>query len=279
MPSITVTSPIIKIIILILAVKLIYYLFAVFINQYVTPLPENLHVLGNENEKGILDIFYANDSGWYEKIAAQGHEKVTPDQLGKCEEGNIEQSYYAFFPLYPLFVGSTMKLAGAGFSEVAFFYSLVFSLLAFILFYKFSSQYFKNNKIALTSTLLLILFPFHYYYSMYYSEALYLVLLIACFFAIKDKKWSILCFLLGFLVLVRPNGVFMTIPLLVYTIEEIYSIHLLQQLKTSTKNLSAQLYKNFMANPIPLLVFAIVPIVFFGYCLYLYQMTGNLALR
>ncbi|MBW6460687.1 MAG: glycosyltransferase family 39 protein [Bacteroidales bacterium] len=246
-----------QIILITFAVKIAYVLFAIAYQEH-TP-----QKIDPGDLQSVLDVFKRHDSYWYEKIATFGHEKITPDQLGKCDGEVIEQSYYQFLPLYPAIIGLTMSLTGSGFNSAAFFYSLVFSLAAFILFYIFAGIYLKDERKAFMATLLLILFPFHYYFSMYYTESLFLLLLLGSFIAVHRKQPALLAVLLGFLVLVRPNALFMTIPLFIYYFEKHYSL------------IPKEIFSRNLREYLPLLAFAAAPLVMLSYGAYLRYMTGD----
>lgn len=246
-----------QIILIALAVKIAYVLFAIAFQEY-TP-----QKVDPGDAQSVLDVFKRHDSYWYEKIATFGHEKITPDQLGKCDGTVIEQSYYAFFPLYPTLIGLSMSLTGAGFNTTALFYSLVFSLSAFILFFIFAGMYLKDERKAFMATLILILFPFHYYFSMYYTESLYLLLLLAGFIAAHRNQHVLLAVLLGFLVLVRPNALLMAIPLFIYYFEKHFSLNV------------REIFRRNRKEYLPLLAFAAAPAVMLLYCVYLEVMTGD----
>jgi Gpi18-like mannosyltransferase len=234
------------IIIIALSAKILYFLYAILVGY-----------------KPNLEIFQRNDSYWYEKIATNGHSKITPDQLGSCEENKLTQSYYAFFPLYPLIVGISMKLAAVDFMTVAFFYSLIFSLLLFVLFYEFVKKVFGSEQIAFNSTLFLILSPFHFYFSVFYTETLFLLLLVGSFFLIYLKKMFSFSLLCSLLVLVRPNGLFMLFPLFLFFMEQ-------------EKLLEKFRLKNFHSiKKLKVFYFFIPVFSFFLYCYYLKIMTGD----
>lgn len=210
-----------------------------------------------------INVFIRNDSYWYETIATHGHSKITPDQLGSCEENELKQSYYAFFPLYPVIIGSTMEITGISFALVALFYSLLFSIALFLLFYKFIGRLFDSEPIAFYSTLVLILFPFHYYFSMFYTESLFLLILIASFYALLLDRMLLFSIFSALLVLVRPNGLFMLVPLFIFFAERHQNVRL-----SNLVNVSLKQYRLFHYFAIPVLVFVC-------YCGYLKIMTGD----
>jgi Gpi18-like mannosyltransferase len=175
----------------------------------------------------------------------------------------MQQSAYAFFPLYPFTVRFTMYAFNMGFNSMALMYSIVFSILLFVFFYQFTRIFYNSEKIAFWSTLLLIVFPFNYYFSVFYAEALYLMLLMWSFLAIHKKRWPLLFLLLGLMMLSRPNGLLVLLPLFIYFIEQCYSLDPKQWKKYRLKDF------------LPLLSFLSVPIVLVLYGIYLKQMTGD----
>lgn len=248
---------IIYIIIIALGVKICYVLFAFAINERTQQKVDLTSI------NSILDVFKRHDAYWYEKITTYGHEKITPDQLGKCDGKVIEQSYYAFFPLYPATVGVTMRAFSLKFNGAAFILGIIYSCLAFIVFYIFAKLYTNDDQKAFYSTVILILFPFHYYFSMYYTESLYLLLLLGCFIAVHRKQIKLLAVLLGLLVLVRPNAFLMTFPLLIYFFEKHYNLNI------------KQVFQRNWREYLPLLVFLTAVVVMLAYMVYLKHMTGD----
>lgn len=55
------------------------------------------------------------DAGWYHRIAEEGY----PDTLPVDESGNVRQSAWAFFPLYPMLVRGLMAVTTLGWEVVA----------------------------------------------------------------------------------------------------------------------------------------------------------------
>ncbi len=248
---------IILILITALFIKVVYVLFGCYYQNQ-----RNKSLNGNSECK-ITELFIRNDAFWYEKIATHGHEKITPDQLGSCEGGTMVQSYYEFMPLYPFFIRYNMLLFNASFNIIAMIYSLVFSLAAFLLFYHFALVYTMDRRISLWSTLLLMTFPFHYYFSMFYTESLYLLLLLGAFLFVQQKRMFLAGLLAALLVLVRPNGLFMLVPLMLYYIERHVGWNFSGwSLATLKRNQS-------------LLYFLLAPLALLLYCIYLHYMTGD----
>ena len=212
---------------------------------------------------GGLDALKRHDSYWYEKIATEGHSHITPEQLGKCDGVVVEQSYYAFFPLYPATVGGFIKLTSLGFDISAFIFSLIISVLLCFLIYKVALKLLNNERLAFAGSLLFLILPFNYYFSMYYTEGLFMVLLLASILSILEKRWWAMAFFASCMVLVRPNG-FMVVPVLA-----------ILALENNETGFDLSWLKWSRIKAFPFVHFIIPTLVFLGYCYYLYCMTGD----
>jgi Gpi18-like mannosyltransferase len=193
-----------------LLIKLVYYIFIFFI-----PYPKYNRLEIKYFGEYFFQNYSNNDSGWYENIALNGYpdpQKVSdPEQLYK----------YAFFPLYPK-LASLLIYFGLS-TQVSFFIiTTLISLAAFLLFYLFTFDFTKSESIAFNATLLLIVFPHHFYFSMYYTESLFLLLSVLSFYFIAKRKWISFAIASSLLVLTRINGIFLLLPLILY---EVSSLH------------------------------------------------------
>jgi hypothetical protein len=208
-------------------------------------------------------IFNRFDSNWFDAIARDGHSKVNKADLVPNEHNNFNQSYYAFFPLYPMLMGGIMKITGADFITVAWWVSFFLTPFAFFLFYKLALLELKNPDHAWLATLCIMLFPANYYYYNYYTETLFLVLVLSAFLLAYHKKYIALCLVMVPLALVRPNGLLIALPLVLYFAE---------QHDPGFKNLLSFKLKSWL----PLFAaLTILAVTFLVYCYYLYEMTGD----
>jgi Gpi18-like mannosyltransferase len=203
-----------------LLLKLGYLGFAVAAAHLGYPFQgyEVYRLRGNGDLSRLLGVFHRHDSGWYEKIATEGHHRISRDDLGPNAKG-WQQSYYGFLPFYPWVTGLVMRLTGLSFNIAAFLESIVFSLLMLSLFYRFCRHRFGEGPEAYQSTLLLLVFPFHFYFSVFYTEALFLFLLLGAFVCITERRWLLLGLCCSCMALTRPTGLFMTLPLALYFTE------------------------------------------------------------
>ena len=193
-----------------LLLKLAYLIFTLFI------LPES----SGFTFDGYFKMAQRNDSGWYRLIAENWYPEVTDrDDLGYSHGAEYRQSEWAFFPFYPGINRVLMQLTGASFDVTGFIYSIVFSTLAVFGFYWFSLNFTRDNKKSFFFALLFMLYPFHYYYSMMYTEAVYFTFLVCSFIVIFYRKYIYLPLVIIPLVLVRPNGIIALVPLYLYFLE------------------------------------------------------------
>jgi Gpi18-like mannosyltransferase len=206
---------IIKIIVLTLFLKIVYFSFALIVSE----LNTGYHIEFNKTE--FISLFKRNDSYWYQTAAEQGYPKITnPLDLGYSYGKYYKQSVWAHFPFYPLSIRFVEKVSDLNFAYSAFILSIIFSISSFIAFYLLSINVFKiNTNESFVYTMFFMFFPFHYYYSMYYTEAVFFAFLAFSFVFISKKKYLINSIFLIPLTLVRPNGIVCLLPLFIYFIE------------------------------------------------------------
>ncbi|RKZ91660.1 MAG: hypothetical protein DRQ40_09605 [Gammaproteobacteria bacterium] len=230
----------------------------------------NLYIEKSGGSRTFLQNYYQvskkNDSYWYQGIAIVGYDKVnTREDLGYVRVDGFKQSNWAFFPFYPMMNRFLMRTAGMNFDESASIISLVFSTLAMIGIYWFCCLYFGDSRHSLYATLLFFSFPYSFYFSMFYTEAVFLSVLIFSFVVIHSNRTYFLIPLLVPLVLLRPNGVVFLIPLYLYYLER---SGLIRSLRIDWKGIFR------LENLRRSLVFASGPLAFTGYCIYQYVVTG-----
>lgn len=177
------------------------------------PFHEQYHVW-NYSKHLWLDIWGVWDTGWYLSLAKFGyspHVSLAPETL--------HQANYAFFPLYPLSIYLTNFI-----TRDFFIASLVVSnislIVACFLLFKLTEAYF-NKIVALRAVKYLLVFPTAFIFSGGFSEALFLVLLLAVFLFAQRRQWLFVG-IFGFLgALTRFIGIFVIIPLLFEYLEQV----------------------------------------------------------
>jgi hypothetical protein len=161
-----------------------------------------------------------SDAEWYLSIAASSYpsreQAVAAHQAPAGEYRSTERENYmryAFFPLYSLLVA--MLAVALPLRMAAFLVTLVASVAAAIaavlLFDRTFPSEQQRSPLALA---LLLTFPFAVFYSLYFPEALFLLLSLLVFYGLRTGSWPLVG-VAGFLLsLTRPNGVFIVLPVL-----------------------------------------------------------------
>lgn len=238
-----------------LAIKAIYLLFSIAVDGNEKPL-----------YKQYINIVKKNDAYWYKGIASKGYPRVyTKRDLGYSEGADFKQSAWAFFPFYPALNAFTVKITGLNYDLSALIWSIFFSAFSILGFYWLANDFYKDESMALFSALMMFSFPFSFYYSMFYTEALYLTFTVYSFLAISNKRLIVLSILLIPLTLVRPNGVIILVPLYIYFLEQ---NGVLEKFKPNWKLLFGR--RNLTQS----VAFISSPLAFLCYGLYQFEMTG-----
>ena len=132
----------------------------------------------NGHQINLNTILVKWDGAWYNNIVNYGY-SLSPGQ----------QSNVAFFPFYPLLTWLGSKIFGGGNAYIiaGLISSLSFlGALAFI--YDLTRQ--KTDEATARVTIALIAFsPFSYYFMLYYTEGLFLLLSAACFWYVNRRRW------------------------------------------------------------------------------------------
>jgi len=128
----------------------------------------------------VLNGWVRWDSGWYAAIADRGY--PDPEQIVQGQPRST-----AFFPAYPLLIRivaipvGDVHLAGLMIANVAF-------LLAVLLLYQMVAVS-NGVPVARRTILLLLLFPFSFFFSAVYTESLFLLAAVAAFYFGQRRAW------------------------------------------------------------------------------------------
>jgi Gpi18-like mannosyltransferase len=151
----------------------------------------------------ILDLFFKWDSGWYMSIVQNGYSYIPGG------ESNV-----GFFPLYPMLV-KIFSLVFGNPVLMGFIISNVALLFAAIYLYKLIMLDFEDANIATKTVFYMLISPLSFFFSIFYTEGLFLFLAIASFYYARKRQWLIASILGYFLSLTRSIGVFIVIPFLI----------------------------------------------------------------
>jgi len=153
--------------------------------------------------KSLLDLFFRWDSGWYLSIVKNGY-FYTP---GK-------ESSVAFFPLYPMLIKIFSFLFGNP-KLIGFIISNVALLFAAIYLYKLIKLDFEDSNIASKTIFFMLISPVSFFFSIFYTEGLFIFLAISSFYYARKKQWLIASILGFFLSLTRSLGVLIFVPFVI----------------------------------------------------------------
>jgi hypothetical protein len=141
------------------------------------------------------------DSFWYLDIIEHGYQ-YQPGQL----------SNLVFFPLYPLIVKIVGLLFLSHFIFAGWLVSSVCLFFAAWFLYKLAKEFHPEGNPSL-AVILLLIFPTAFFFNAVYTESLFLLLSICCFYYLFKGKF-IVAALLGFLAaLTRITGILLFIPI------------------------------------------------------------------
>lgn len=192
------------------------------------------------------------DAQWYLMIADRGY-PFHPKTFAMGNKKSMDGLSYAFFPLYPLTL-ALLNLPLKHIELAAFIYANIFLIINFFSMYFVLTKLYAKT-LAVKTIFLLFLFPFSIFYRSYFTEGLYLFLLIWFAWGFIKKKYVLASVLLGLLLVTKANGFLLNI---------FFVLYLLKQARKYTLS-----YKRILLLCIPM----IVPIcLWIGFCFY---QTGN----
>lgn len=150
------------------------------------------------------------DAGWYKNIANDGYSIA-----GRYED----QQNIHFFPLYPFairvvsLVITDTGIAGLLISNVSF-------LVAMLFLYAIVKQRYSLETAKLTLAFISV-YPFSFYFSAMYPEALFMALTVASFFFAHRSQWAIAAILAMLSGMTRLVGVTLVVGLVILYLEQI----------------------------------------------------------
>lgn len=159
-----------------------------------------IHLLTAESIATLRDRIVANDAGWYLGIAEHGYEQRPFDAS--------RQANWAFFPLHPL-LWRGANLAGLDPAWTGLLLSNLLFLAALAVMHRWL-QSLRDGETADRALLCLALFPTAYFFSLPWSESLFLLLSATSLLAMQQRAWgrSSIANLLA--AATRPTGIFLS---------------------------------------------------------------------
>lgn len=157
------------------------------------------------------------DAQWYLKIASEGYPKNPKNIPIDKYKGAPDVLTYAFFPLYPTILSITNR-AFDTIELIAFTVANILMILNFGSLYYVVEKLF-NEKTATKTCFLLFLFPFSIFFRSFFSEGLFLFLLIWFSYFLIKKNFLPSSLFLGLITVTRPNGLFLLLPFFYFLIK------------------------------------------------------------
>lgn len=202
--------------------------------------------------KWLIDIWCRWDSKWYLSIVQYGYQ--APENL------SAQYSNLAFFPLYPTLIKLLTFWLPARFQteSVYLLTGLIVSNICFLLamagIYYLATKLFDEQS-ATRTILLYFSLPAGFFFSVFYTESLFLFLIVFAFIYAEREKWLAAGILAALAALTRPHGILLLIPL-----AWIY----LSQRKWNLRRIRGDV-----------LFFGLAPLAIVLYFLHLSQLTGD----
>ncbi len=192
------------------------------------------------------------DAQWYLHVASVGYPQ-SPHDTHMAYEKDFSGMSYAFFPLYPTILYLVTRVVN-NIEISAFVVANILLIANFISLYYFVTHIFNENT-AFKTAWLLFLFPFSIFYRSYFTEGLFLLLLIWFSYFLLKKRWLTSALFLSLLLVTRPNAVVLGL---------LFSVCI--GLEYKRKELS-------LRTLLDAILISIIPL--FGWLLYCYLHTGD----
>ncbi len=180
--------------------KLLFWNIAVF-SLPVLPLNRDsfeLHLsYPLEGEPTLESRFATWDAAHYLYLAEYGYHARSPS----C----------AFYPLWPMLIRGVWKLVGGSPVVVGLILANLLSIAGLTVFYRFAVER-MGPEAALWSLIVLCAFPGAIFFSLIYTESLYLLLLMGFFWLVYRRRYGWAAVVGFFLPLTKAMGIFVTVP-------------------------------------------------------------------
>jgi Gpi18-like mannosyltransferase len=128
----------------------------------------------------LLDGWSRWDAGWYRQIAENGYSNQPLNDQG--------QRNVAFFPLYPMSIQALNLLIGNSYISGLLVSNLSFAV-ALVLLYLMAREN-HGERVGRWSVVLMATCLFSFYFSAMYTEALFLMLVVAAFYFGEREGWA-----------------------------------------------------------------------------------------
>ncbi|MBR6328277.1 MAG: hypothetical protein IKR68_01365 [Lachnospiraceae bacterium] len=209
-----------------------------------------------------LDKMNRFDSNHYARIALEGYSPVPDNSIGEAG--------WAFFPLYPMLVGLTVKLTSLRYETVAFIYGALMCIASAVVAGKYIRLTGGSEREAKIYAFLLIMGPQSFFLSIFYTEPAFLLLLTLCFYFLQKKQYIPMGICGALLSATRNLGVFFVFAVLAAWLTDLFRERKKDPGYTFSKHLKAALN-----DPSLVLGVFLIPSGLFSYMYFLYNRVGD----
>lgn len=213
--------------------------------------------IGNWGVRNFFLRMNTFDAAWYKGIAENGYTTINDNG----------QASWAFFPLCPIMVRVIAKIIPVDMEIIASVLNTIISAVAMFVLYKYILL---TRGSECQGKILIFLYSFgaySFYFSIFYTEALYFLLLICCFYFLKTERYVLMGISGALLSLTRNTGIFFVFVILCYCIQE----YTRKSNDIKIRYFITDTLKNYRL----VLGTFLVPLGFFGFMFYLKRTLGD----
>ncbi len=204
--------------------------------------PGNLNYNPPTHSGQIMRATFKWDAYYYLRVAEDGY-------------GTTKNALPVFFPLFPYSVKAVSTALHVGPVAAGYLINTIASFFAFLFMYLLALDFFKRRRHAVAALLLFAFFPFSYFMSAFYTEALFCALSLGAFYFARRRMWWAACSMLAFLTASRFPAVIVAMAIF---------IEYLSSIQFRWRRINLQI-----------LWFALAPIGLLLYMWHLYQLFGD----
>ncbi|MEO3944522.1 glycosyltransferase family 39 protein [Gorillibacterium sp. CAU 1737] len=150
-----------------------------------------------------IKMFKIYDTEWYLGIAQYGYRTTGHDRLSIC-----------FYPLYPALV-KLFHYVIPGYFASGVVVSNLFLLVALYYLVRLVEWEYKDSETGILTAKYLLLFPFSFFFSIAYTESVFIAFTILTFYTLRRKKWLLAGLFAMLAALTRNQGVLLALPILI----------------------------------------------------------------
>lgn len=207
------------------------------------------------------DLLYKFDALWYVDIVENGYQSVPNSVTGYAN--------YAFYPFYPIVLRFLKGFLPERFTtnQIGIMVSNVCTLIAGYMGVKTVRIKYPQDA-GYFMAFLIFFAPHTIYFSMTYTEAMFMMFTIFFFYYCGRRKFLPAAVFAFFAAFTRIAGVFLVFSLILFLYEADYGW------KFQLSNIMG-FVKGIFTNPLRLLEILICPLGIFGYFYYLYRLVGD----